>query len=328
MGYYGTERLASTTSLWTLHADAHDFGTANSDLDRLTSMVFASHFGHLSIISSWLSALFFAGARFSNYDSWVHDPASIRPTAQIVYEGSNLLSDPFNGPTTHFKGISISSGIYSAWFSAGLITTSQLLTLSLGGLSLAIVFVLAGIWHNHRVTYSGLFSNAATILKHHQAIVLGLGSISWSGHLVHASDAFEAVTNTNTLASVSSLYTLHWAQLSDVLTLSGIIDPIARSLPLSDVIHHHLAVGCILVVSSHLYRSVLPLGSSPDLLLRSHGSQFVSSWHSQLAVNLAAVGTASILAAHLIPGGHVYPYLAIDSEACLSLFTHHAWIGG
>lgn len=80
-------------------------------------------------------------------------------------------------------------------------------------------------------------------------------------------------------------------------------------------------------MASHLYRSVIPIGSSPTVLLRSHGSQFVSSWHSQLSVNLGAVGTASILAAHLIPAGHVYPYLSSDSGACLSLFTHHAWIG-
>lgn len=309
MGQYGTERLTSTTSLWILHADAHDFGTANSSLDRVTSMIFSSHFGHLAIISSWFSALFFAGARFSNYDAWVHDPSSIRPTAQIVYSGSTLLSDPFNGPTTYFKGISISSGVYSCWFSAGIITTSQLLSLAFGSLCLAILFVIAGIWHNHRVTFTGLLSNSATILKHHQAIVLGLGSISWAGHLIHATNAVSVSNN------VSSLYTLHWSELASVLTFDGIIDPISRSLPISDVIHHHLALGCILIVSSHLYRSVLPLGSSPDLLLRAHGSQFVSSWHSQLAVNLAFIGTASILAAHLIPAGHVYPYLAIDSEA-------------
>lgn len=99
---------------------------------RVTSKVFASHFGHLSIVSTWFSAIFFGGSRFSNYDSWLLDPSSIRPSAQIVYSGSSLLSDPFNGPTTDYKGISISSGVYSAWFSAGLITTSQLLSLSLG----------------------------------------------------------------------------------------------------------------------------------------------------------------------------------------------------
>jgi photosystem I P700 chlorophyll a apoprotein A1 len=253
-----------------------------------------------------------------------------------VYSGSSLLSDPFNGPTTDYKGISISSGVYSAWFSAGLMTTSQLLSLALGCVSLAFVFVIAGIWHNHRVALTGtLFSYSGSILKHHLAIVLGLGSISWSGHLVHAPLEGITYSSTRLLAglnhnrqSLLSVWDTNWDQHSDLLTLSGVIDPVTSSIPLSDVIHHHLAVGCILIVTSHLYRSVIPLGSSPDLLLRSHGSLFVSSWHSQLAVNLGAVGTASILAAHLIPAGHVYPYLAIDSGACLSLFTHHAWIGG
>ena len=183
----------------------------------------------------------------------------------------------------------------------------------------------SGYLAQSRVTFSGLFSNTATILKHHLAIVLGLGSISWAGHLLHASESLLAVSHTSSLASVSSLYTLYWSQLSDVLTVSGIIDPIARSLPLSDVIHHHLAVGCILLVSSHLYRSVLPLGSSPDLLLRVRYS-FVLAFtaRGQSCCSRYRISISS----DLIPGGHVYPYLAIDSEACLSLFTHHAWIGG
>lgn len=95
--------------------------------------------------------------------------------------------------------------------------------------------------------------------------------------------------------STHSLFAIgdtNWLQLRQVLSFSGVIDPVSGNLPVSDVIHHHLAVGCVLLVGSHLYRSVIPIGSSPTVLLRAHGSQFVSSWHSQLSVNLGAVGTA------------------------------------
>lgn len=139
MARNGSRRLVRSGLFTRMHTTlaritqiSDEYLATNTGIGRVTSKVFASHFGHLSIVSTWFSAIFFGGSRFSNYDSWLLDPSSIRPSAQIVYSGSSLLSDPFNGPTTDYKGISISSGVYSAWFSAGLITTSQLLSLSLG----------------------------------------------------------------------------------------------------------------------------------------------------------------------------------------------------
>lgn len=197
-------------------------------------------------MSAWFSALFFAGARFSNYDAWLLSPGKITANAQIVYSGSSLLSDTFNGAggQASFKGLSISSGVYSAWFSAGILTTSQLLTLALGGLILSIFWVLAGIWHNHRVSLTdSVFSYAGAILKHHIGIVLGLGSISWSGHLVHyprEMGVSQGVTSTQSLVSIGNT---NWIHLRELLTFSGVIDPVSGNLPVTDVIHHHLAVG-------------------------------------------------------------------------------------
>ena len=142
-----------------------------------------------------------------------------------------MLSDTFNGGQASFKGLSISSGVYSAWFSAGVINTSQLLTLALGSLLLSIFWVLAGIWHNHRVALTGgLFSSTGSILKHHLGIVLGLGSISWAGHLVHAprSTVFggKCLTSTHSLLDIG---TTNWSKLDQLLTFSGVIDPVTGS---------------------------------------------------------------------------------------------------
>jgi photosystem I P700 chlorophyll a apoprotein A1 len=52
------------------------------------------------------------------------------------------------------------------------------------------------------------------------------------------------------------------------------------------------------------------------------------SWHAQLAVNLAMLGSLSIIVAHHIYAIPPYPYLAVDYGTQLSLFTHHIWIGG
>lgn len=53
-----------------------------------------------------------------------------------------------------------------------------------------------------------------------------------------------------------------------------------------------------------------------------------TSWHAQLAINLALFGSLSIIVAHHMYSMPPYPYLATDYGTQLSLFTHHNWIGG
>jgi len=40
----------TTTWIWNLHADAHDFDSHTSDLEEISRKVFSAHFGQLSII--------------------------------------------------------------------------------------------------------------------------------------------------------------------------------------------------------------------------------------------------------------------------------------
>lgn len=63
----------TTTWIWNLHADAHDFDSHTSDLEEISRKVFSAHFGQLSIIFLWLSGMYFHGARFSNYEAWLSD---------------------------------------------------------------------------------------------------------------------------------------------------------------------------------------------------------------------------------------------------------------
>jgi photosystem I P700 chlorophyll a apoprotein A1 len=51
-----------------------------------------------------------------------------------------------------------------------------------------------------------------------------------------------------------------------------------------------------------------------------------TSWHAQLAINLALFGSLSIIVVTCMQCLH--PYLATDYGTQLSLFTHHVWIGG
>jgi len=53
-----------------------------------------------------------------------------------------------------------------------------------------------------------------------------------------------------------------------------------------------------------------------------------TSWHAQLAINLALLGSLTIIVAHHMYAMPPYPYQATDYATQLSLFTHHTWIGG
>ncbi|KAL4357055.1 hypothetical protein AHAS_Ahas09G0148400 [Arachis hypogaea] len=81
----------TTTWIWNLHADAHDFDSHTSDLEEISRKVFSAHFGQLSIIFLWLSGMYFHGARFSNYEAWLSDLTHIGPSAQVVWPIDSYL---------------------------------------------------------------------------------------------------------------------------------------------------------------------------------------------------------------------------------------------
>lgn len=53
----------TTTWIWNLHADAHDFDSHTTDLEDISRKVFSVHFGQLAVIEIWLSGMFYHGAR-------------------------------------------------------------------------------------------------------------------------------------------------------------------------------------------------------------------------------------------------------------------------
>jgi photosystem I P700 chlorophyll a apoprotein A1 len=69
----------TTTWIWNLHANAHDFDSHTSDLEDVSRKIFSAHFGHLAVIFVWLSGMYFHGAKFSNYEAWLTNPTGINP---------------------------------------------------------------------------------------------------------------------------------------------------------------------------------------------------------------------------------------------------------
>jgi photosystem I P700 chlorophyll a apoprotein A1 len=88
-----------------------------------------------------------------------------------------------------------------------------------------------------------------------------------------------------------------------------------------------------------MYRTNFGIGHSLKEILEAHRGPFTgnghaglyevltTSWHAQLAINLAMLGSLTIIIAHHMYAMPPYPYIAIDYPTQLSLFTHHMWIG-
>ncbi|KAL0298217.1 UNVERIFIED_CONTAM: Photosystem I chlorophyll a apoprotein A1 [Sesamum calycinum] len=249
----------TTTWIWNLHADAHDFDGHTSDLEEISRKVFSAHFGQLSIIFLWLSGMYFHGARFSNYEAWLSDPTHIGPSAQVVWPivGQEILNGDVGGG---FRGIQITSGFFQIWRASGITSELQLYCTAIGALVFAALMLFA--------------------------------------------------------------------------------DPVTGGLWLTDIAHHHLAIAILFLIAGHMYRTNWGIGHGLKDILEAHKGPFTgqghkglyeiltTSWHAQLSLNLAMLGSLTIVVAHHMYSMPPYPYLATDYGTQLSLFTHHMWIGG
>jgi photosystem I P700 chlorophyll a apoprotein A1 len=325
---------ATTTWIWNLHADAHDFDAHTTDLEDISRKVFSAHFGQLGIIFIWLSGMYFHGARFSNYEAWLSDPTHIKPSAQVVWPivGQEILNGDVGGG---FQGIQITSGFFQLWRASGITTELQLYSTAIGGLVMAAAMFFAGWFHYHKSAPKlEWFQNVESMLNHHLAGLLGLGSLAWAGHQIHVSlpinkllDAgvdpqeiplpHELLLNPSLMAQLypsfkqglMPFFTLNWAEYSDFLTFQGGLNPVTGGLWLTDTAHHHLAIAVLFIVAGHMYRTNWGIGHSMKEILEAHKGPFTgeghvglyeiltTSWHAQLAINLALFGSLSILVA-------------------------------
>ena len=355
----------TTTWIWNLHADAHDFDSHTNSLEEISRKIFSAHFGQLAIIFLWLSGMYFHGAKFSNYIAWLSNPTNIKPSAQIVWPivGQEILNGDVGGG---FQGVQVTSGWFQLWRASGITTELELYATAVGGLIMAGIMVFAGWFHYHKKAPKlEWFQNVESMMNHHLSGLLGLGCLSWAGHQIHISLPInklldsgispqelplphEFLVNRELMAQlypsfskgILPFFTLNWNEYSDFLTFKGGLNPITGGLWLSDTAHHHLALAVLFIIAGHMYRTNWGIGHSMKEILEGHKGPFTgqghkglyeiltTSWHAQLAINLAMMGSLSIIVAHHMYAMPPYPYIATDYPTQLSLFTHHIWIGG
>ncbi|UNU26036.1 photosystem I core protein PsaA [Microcoleus vaginatus] len=368
----------TTTWIWNLHANAHDFDSHTSDLEDVSRKIFSAHFGHLAVIFVWISGAYFHGAKFSNYEAWLTNPTGIKPSAQVVWPifGQEILNADVGGG---FHGIQITSGLFQWWHANGITNSYQLYCTAIGALVMAALMLFAGWFHYHvRAPKLEWFQNVESMMNHHLSVLLGCGCLGYAGQQIHVSlpinacmDAIDAgspltvggkliktvadiplphewILTPGLMADIypsfakglTPFFTLNWGAYTDFLTFKGGLNPTTGGLWLTDTTHHHLALAVLFIVAGHMYRTNWGIGHNMKEILENHKGPFTgeghkglyeiltTSWHAQLAINLAMLGSLSIIVAHHMYAMPPYPYIATDYPTQLSIFTHHMWIGG
>merc|ERR1711990_1124805 len=101
-----------------------------------------------------------------------------------------------------------------------------------------------------------------------------------------------------------------------------------------------ILLAVLFIFAGHMYRTNWGIGHSMKEILEAHKGPLTgeghkglyeiltTSWHAPLAINLAMMGSLSIIVAHHMYAMPAYPYIGIDYPTQLTCFTHHMWIGG
>jgi photosystem I P700 chlorophyll a apoprotein A2 len=189
-------------------------------------------------------------------------------------------------------------------------------------------------------------------LNFHLAALIGTFSCLWSGHLVHVSlpnsrgettfkPSFGLLTSISNGSwynymlqndSPNHVYGSSYGSGKSLLTFIGGLDSTSSSLYVSDMAHHHLAIGILFIWAGHLYSSLYKgIGHRISDIVSASGLRLVVSFinkslHLQLSLALIFISLTTNFVSQVMYSLPAYPYLAYDYVSVVSLFVHHNWI--
>jgi photosystem I P700 chlorophyll a apoprotein A2 len=363
----------TTRRIWYGIATAHDLESHdNMTQEMVYQKIFASHFGHLAIIFLWTSGNLFHVAWQGNFEQWITNPLKIKPIAHSIWD-PHFGESAFKAFSKNFLyPINISvSGLYEWWYTIGMRTNNDLYSASIFLLCFSITLLFAGWIHLQPKFQPSLywFHNNESRLNHHLSGLFGVSSLAWSGHLIHVAipesrgihigwDNF--LFNSPHPAGLLPFITGNWNYYSKnpdglehlfntstgsgtaILTFLGGFHPQTKSLWLTDIAHHHLAISVLFIVAGHMYRTNFKIGHSIREILNAHRppggklgaghknlyETITDSLHFQLSLALASLGVVTSLTAQHIYSLTPYVFLSNDYAAEAALYTHHQYIAG
>ncbi|KAL2934925.1 hypothetical protein RDABS01_018044 [Bienertia sinuspersici] len=193
--------------------------------------------------------MYFHGARFSNYEAWLSDPTHIEPSAQI-------------------------------WRASGITSELQLYYTAIGALVFTTLMLFAGWFHYHKVAPKlAWFQDVESMLNHHLAGLLGLGSFSWAGHQVHVSLPTNQFPNAGVDPKEIPLPHEFILNRDLLAQLYPRLDPVTGGLWLIDIAHYHLAIAILFLIAGHMYRTNWGIGHGIKDVLEAHKGPFTGQGH-------------------------------------------------
>jgi photosystem I P700 chlorophyll a apoprotein A2 len=278
----------ATNRYFQVLGNIHDIESYSS-IDHTFScnvQIFLCHWGHLAIIFMWVSGNLFHIGWNGNYELWKQNPIGTLPIAGSIW-------DPHFGSSGSGQHMNIAyNGIYALLYTLGFNSVSHLYNLVIATELLAVISILLAFsnaihldslaqWVRHHSpislqlvstsfsqgqgkVYNGIGTGIMRLLEerlnfHTYGAGIGFLSIAWAGHFLHLCgihsnlDPFQV---TNTL-SLPVLLTKRGSRLlKGSLGFHGGLKPDTMSLYLTDIAHHHLAVGILFVLSAHVYSSL------------------------------------------------------------------------
>ena len=211
------------------------------------------------------------------------------------------------------------------------------------------------------------FKNAESRLNHHLSGLFGVSSLAWTGHLIHVAipaSRGQSVRWDNFLstpphpAGLSPFFSGNWVSYLEnpdganhvfgtsenagtaILTFLGGLNPYTKSLWLTDIAHHHLAIAVLFIFAGHMYRTNFGIGHSINEILVAHRAPsgklglghkdlydtINNSLHFQLGLALASLGVITSLVAQHMYSMPPYAFLVQDHTTMAALYTHHQYI--
>jgi len=314
----------------------HDLEASQENRLALLTHLFLTNWVHLSVIMFWVAGNLFHIAWNGNFELWARNPIANMPIAHALWDphlGSYLsvVYSAYGGGSSSV--VLAFSGIYNWLYVSGFNNAYQIYNFSMLCELLAVFCLVLGNLHfvskedmfqatNHynqplfRTLLVACIDATGLRLNFHIGAMIGSFSILWSGHLLR-----DVGLQTGTQA------------LSLKLTFLGGLNPDTSSIYLTDLAHHHLAVGVLLVWSGHLYssyfkgfahrlRDILGVNGNSGLTILAHGK----SLHLQLSLACACLSVLTSMVAQLIYALSPYPYWTYDTLSLVSNYVHHSWI--
>ena len=299
--------LCSTTWVWYLHSNAHDYELILISQQTTLSKVFCSNLAHLSLVFFWFTGMHLHGAYFSSYHCWLKDPKYSFPSAQSIWYfiGQDILNTKIG---IYFQGVHITSGLFQLWRSEGIITNLALKDACSVSLIATILSLMGSSLHLHLIWLEiSLYKKSKSFSIHHSISLFGLGSISFSRHQIHISAPIHRLLLSGldpmSMPCAQELLNLSKSSLSalefDVILLpQGIVILTTSNSSILGSSGKLLTNGSVLlgqVITHHLYLGVVCLSSSVlGFRLRFYTSASymqLLSWNAQLSMNLAIAGS-------------------------------------